>query len=319
MRKKENSYFQKRYQSQVIPYFNKKGVAGHFTGKGKVRLTYRKFLATGPQSKWQRCALIILPGRAEPIQKYAEIIYDLGGLGCSIYIMEHRGQGESSRVDGCPIQYVENFADYVEDLDTFIKKVVNQRGHTKLLLLAHSMGGAIGTLYVSQHPGVFHAMALSAPMFDINTRGLPKFLAHGIAQFLCRLGLGKFSEPTGAGEARVTSSRARRQLNQRVTLQFSCIHPQKISFRWLKASLEALRVIQNQASSISIPVLLLQAGRDLLVPAKGQNDFCRKVSQTKKYLFPKGYHELLMERACIRNEVLEKIRTFFLNQIRSRG
>src|SRR4051794_26119051 len=87
----ESHYFEK-YQNRVLPYFDE-GVQGSFTGQDQVEIAYRAF-----EVEDEKAALVILPGRGEPIQKYAELIYDLRNLDFSIYIMEHRGQGESGQV-----------------------------------------------------------------------------------------------------------------------------------------------------------------------------------------------------------------------------
>ena len=49
----------------------------------------------------------------------------------------------------------------------------------KRYILAHSMGGAISTLFLQRHPGVCDAIALTAPMFGIVIR-MPSFMARQI-------------------------------------------------------------------------------------------------------------------------------------------
>jgi lysophospholipase len=58
------------------------------------------------------------------------------------------------------IGHVVRFDDYVEDFNTFVREVVAKRKHKRLLLLAHSMGGGIASVYLDRYPGDFAKAAL---------------------------------------------------------------------------------------------------------------------------------------------------------------
>src|SRR5260221_452276 len=73
--------------------------------------------------------------------------------------------------------YVEYFQDYVDDLDTFERTIVERDTSAARLLLAHSTGSTIALLHADQHPGVFSAIAASAPMIEIDTGAFPPAIA----------------------------------------------------------------------------------------------------------------------------------------------
>ncbi|CCK09394.1 Lysophospholipase L2 [Cronobacter sakazakii 696] len=72
-----------------------------------------------------------------------------------------------------------NFSDYVDDFERFWQQEVATGPWRKRYLLAHSMGGAIGTLFLLRNPKAFDAVALCAPMFGIIIR-LPDWMLRSI-------------------------------------------------------------------------------------------------------------------------------------------
>jgi lysophospholipase len=300
-----------KLQTEVMPYFET-GKAGTLLGKGQVELAYRTF-----ELKDEKGALVLLPGRAETIHKYAEVVYDLRNLGLSVYILEHRGQGESGLVEGVGPQFVQSYDDYVEDLDTFIREVVNVRSRSPLFLMGHSMGGAIASLYIAQHPGIFKGLILSAPMFDINTHPYSKPIAKKLAQLMCKIGMGK--KTAGKDDLQVTSSEARNEMSVQSAEKYSKGEWRKITYRWILASLNAVEAVLQSSSKLTLPILLLQADKDLHVPAPGQDLFCKTVPNCEKVVLANSFHEVLMETDSIRDFSLAKIRQFLTSLLASNG
>jgi len=297
----QESALQSNYQNEIMAYFDQ-GSQGSFLGKGKVPISYRTF-----EVENEKGALLILPGRGEPLHKYAELVYDLRDLGYSIYLMSHRGQGESGLIEDCSIQYVESYDDYVHDIEVF-SRIVNRRDHRSVFVLGHSMGGAIGTLYSLKHPTAFKGLILSAPMFDMNTSPYPKGVAKVLAKTMVFTGFGKSK---GASDSKqVTSSDSRQAITNDVLAKHSSIESQNISFGWAKASFDVLKTFKHADMSSMPPVLMLQAGNDLHVPSEGQNEICKKMDSCYTVRFPESFHEILMERDSIRDSALISIRKF---------
>ena len=146
-------------KEKVVPHFQSM-TTGTLINESGLTLRYRTLIKSGATK-----SLVILPGRAEPAAKYAEIIYDLDQADLNIFILDHQGQGESDRlISDRQKGFVRDFDDYVRDLDLFMQTIVLPTAEgSELLLLAHSMGGAIGVRYLSQHPGNFKRKARHDP------------------------------------------------------------------------------------------------------------------------------------------------------------
>ena len=133
--------------SNKIEEFYDSGQEGFFTGKADVQIYYRVF--EQPSSKR---AILISSGRTEATIKYKELIFDLYNNGYSIYIPDHRGQGQSGRMTENPeMGYIDTFQFYIDDMKYFYDHYLKPESYKKTYLLAHSMGGAIGMTYIQQN------------------------------------------------------------------------------------------------------------------------------------------------------------------------
>ncbi len=97
--------------------------------------------------------------------------------------------------------YVENFDYFVDDLKTFVEKEAKP-ANERLFLLAHSMGGAIASLYLEKFNADFSAAALSSPMHQPDLSPIPNK-----ACWLLKLGPGKST--FGAGDPMFPESSVR--------------------------------------------------------------------------------------------------------------
>ena len=96
--------------------------------------------------------VVIVHGFTENAYKYAELIWSLLHLGFSVLAYDQRGHGRSWRADGIPdisVTHVDHFSDYVEDLKT-VCNAYKDKLPSPWFLFAHSMGGAVASLYLEQ-------------------------------------------------------------------------------------------------------------------------------------------------------------------------
>ncbi|MBI3555865.1 MAG: alpha/beta fold hydrolase [Deltaproteobacteria bacterium] len=290
-----------RYPTQILPFYMS-GKAGTFAGQTGVSINYRVFTVPNEVG-----AIVLLPGRTEPILKFAETIQDLTRQGFSVYAMDHRGQGASGRMLSNPeIGYVEFFKDYISDVDTFVQTIVRATLHPHLFLLAHSMGGGISGMYLYEHPDVFEAVALSSPMFQINTAPFPAGLAADLSLTDCgfsngqsyAIGQADFDPAqkfTDAGND-VTRSQAR----YNVKMQMFADNPTQrlggVSYHWLCESLTATSHVQTVGGASTTPTLIFKAGNDDIVVTSAADAYCHAASQCQIVTYADAYHEVLSER-----------------------
>ncbi len=116
----------------------------------------------------------------ESIERYKELIKILNQNNFSVYGLDHRGHGKSGRLG------IDDSQINVEDLKTFLDSiVVHKLDGNKLFLFAHSMGGAIGSLFLEQYNNYFDSAILNAPMMQINTGNYPEIVSKLVAKFMC--------------------------------------------------------------------------------------------------------------------------------------
>ncbi|WP_317933223.1 alpha/beta fold hydrolase [Halioxenophilus sp. WMMB6] len=281
-------------------------------------------------------AIVIVTGRAESVVKYREVIYNFYQQGFSIYSYDHRGQGFSKRLHDDPhLGHVERFADYVADLKHFYKGFVAPRQHRHTFMLAHSMGGAVATLYLEQYPTDFTAAALSAPLhwpdlgrfgtwgeilvelIDLGARLLRRPANYALTQSPFQPQRFREGDPTT-----LTHSRERFEETQRLFQEHRQIQLGGVSNRWLAETCRACRRLRRNAHHIAVPILVLQAEVDCAVTAQGQNRFCQALTKAgtnlchhgKPMVIEGAYHELLMETDRYRLPVLNAILDFFNEQ-----
>lgn len=309
--------FDRIYEAEVLPYFRSAGQSGQLIGSGgKVHISYYKI-----ELEQERGAVLILPGRGEPYAKYDEVAYDLTHQGYSVYLMDYRGQGYSDRLVKSDPQrgYVRDFDDYVEDLRIYYTTIVSAKPHAKKFVLAHSTGGLVAALYTQKYGSDFDAIAMSAPMFELNTDPYRESIARAIVTFNSMIGLHKRYAP-GQGpfnpDARfedndLTQSEVRFRKYRKQLAD----HPQLIvggaTNGWLMTAFHEMDEAREQAQQVQVPVLILQAGSDTVVRNSGQEYFCSRAPHCRIVRFPSSRHEILVEKDAVRDPAMADILSFF--------
>ncbi len=311
------------YQSQIQPFFQNHSQSGSFAGVNGDRIHY--YILRHDDSR--KGAVVIFPGRTEPALKYIEVAIDLYNQKYEVYILDHRGQGESEgRVEPYPqsnyqVGYVNRFEDYITDAKTFVDSIVKPSGSVKRYLLAHSMGGAVAAIYSHLYPSDFNAIAMTAPMMEIDTGSTPATAAWNLITYEISVGNGKkyasgqkdfnFNLQFTDADNDVTQSEPRFNVKMALYNSRKEIVLGGVSNKWLFEGFNAGQKIKVFSSDISSRILLLQAGNDKIVKPAGQDDFCAKANGCQMEYFPDSFHEILMERDSIRNLALTKIVRFF--------
>jgi lysophospholipase len=302
----------KEYIRVISPYFYKHKLH-FFTSVDNIKIAYKIFKVSHALG-----AIVIVNGRTEGMIKYQELIYDLNRNGYDVYILDHRGQGYSGRlVADAQMGYVDNFFNYVDDLKFFVSNFVPKA--KKRILLAHSMGGAIASLYVEHYKHDFDALILSSPMAE------PNVLTPGMTPLICqelqkrKKNLKSYLMGTKSydvlkyqfDENDLTHSKVRFEIMKKAYAKEPETRIGGASRKWLQEACKWSSISIKNAYKIEIPILLFQAQKDTAVTAKGEDAFCKKAAPfCKKIVVPGAYHELFIEKDPIRKRVLESILNF---------
>lgn len=291
------------------------GITGEMAGVDGVTLRYVIHRVSPSKG-----AVILVPGRTEAMIKFAEVIDDLNAEGYSTYALDVRGQGASDRMLADHDKgYVVSFQDYVTDLAQFVTNVVQKDQPKNTFILAHSMGGAISVLLADQHPELITAMALTAPMLQINAGAFPDSIASTLGFTACSasdgtafaIGSGDYQEEADFAANSVTSSQPRWEWKRGQLRDAPELRLGGITWRWLCESLTASSHAQSLGRYSSVPVLIMQAEKDQVVKPGGQTRYCGDSPVCQLTVMPGSKHEILQEQDSIRNRALSQVVRFF--------
>lgn len=292
-------------------------VQGTLTAADGITLAY--MVALHPKA---HASIVLSSGRVESYLKYQELVFDLYQQGYSVYAIDHRGQGLSARMTINPhMGHVRRFNDYIDDFALFMHKIVLNQAAQPLFLLGHSMGGAIGTLYLKQHPDIFTAAAFSAPMYGIKLpmpKGFVRWLASkldtslngGEPNFVLS-GQNYKAVPFKGND--LTHSQSRYQAYRELYEAAPKLQLGSPTNRWLTESLDAADSCVLATTHIRTPILILQASEDKIVDNSAQNLAVSSHCQLK--VIAGAAHEIFMEKDAYRNQALNYALEFFTRYV----
>ncbi len=275
-----------------------------------------------------RATILVLTGRAEFIEKYAETAEGLVARGFQVVTFDWRNQGLSDRpLTNRQIHHLTDFTRLVDDLDEMVERVARPcAGDGPLLLLAHSMGGLVATLALVRHAedadAYCAAAILSAPMHAVHFGPLPRVLAGWLAALGVACGLG---ERYALGQRDYHPADGRFRPDNSITSdprRYAAFHGPYaaqpalrvggVSYGWIAAALAAEDAVKTTLplERVRVPVLLLSALQDRVVRADAHRLVAARLANATRIDYPDAKHELLMERDAIRDRVWADIDAF---------
>ncbi|WP_289118292.1 alpha/beta hydrolase [uncultured Idiomarina sp.] len=303
------------FDDTIVPFWDTKVESTYFKGDDGLTLHYASY-KHNPEAP----LVVISPGRIESALKYQELFWELAQCGYSVTAIDHRGQGLSDRLTDNPHQgHVDSFDDFVRDFARFNDEIEKEFGNVPKTLFSHSMGGTIATLYCANYKHSYRSLILSAPMFSIDTGGVPYSLAKLVVSVGARLNrwfarpwyfLGMKNYQRIAFEDNVlTQSPARYDAFRDGYEAQPSVQLGGPTFNWLYEAIKASEAAQDVVNKINIPVTLFRAGADKVVSKTGQLAVAAKATEGH-FTFRTiegAYHELMMEKDGYRTPVLSAI------------
>lgn len=284
---------------RALPYYEA-GTAGTFTGAEGVTIAYQAF------PRGARDALVIAPGRTEGSHTFIQLVYELRDAPYDIYVIDHRGQGASGRLADDPLKgHVDHFQYYIDDYAQLVDEVVQPARYDHAFALGHSMGGAITLGYAEQHPETFDAIALSAPMLQINSGPLDEATLLDYASHVEPLDTIPDLDVSGL----LTNDPTQLDLLYETTRIFPERNVGPATYHWVAESIQAIRTIRT--TQLPTPTLLFQAGTDDVVVPAAQTAFCSSVPSCELVSYPHSRHELLFAEAPVRDDLIARMLAHF--------
>ncbi|MEL6477152.1 MAG: alpha/beta hydrolase [Pseudomonadota bacterium] len=288
----------------------------------------RGFTATTRDGVSLRCAawtggskglVLLLSGRTEFLEKMSVPAAGLVARGYDVVSLDWRGQGLSDRLLDPPIMgHVHEFADYHLDIEALLTAPeIGDLGPAKIML-AHSMGGAIGLGAI--HRMVFRPelVIFSAPMLGVKMSAIMRF-ASKLVIWVAGL-LGRMDRQPPLGNAKtpyvfegfegnvLTHDRAVfdwmvSALKDRPRLQLGMP-----SIRWFDAAFREMDWLEAQTPP-KIPSLFLRGGEEGVVDT-GAIARAAEAFGADLVVVPGARHEVLIETAEMRDAAWQAIDDF---------
>ncbi len=286
-------------ENVVRPYLKAKEKRRTVEGDGGKPISCVSFEADAP-----RGTVLVLHGFTENAEKFMEVIYSLLQNGFSVAAYDQRGHGHSWRdgavKDDTSLTHVSDFNEYEQDLLRVCETVLAEMPKP-WMIFAHSMGGAVASLFLERHPEVFSRAALCAPMIAANLGGIPQPVITALCQGYKMLGMGKkrvfVSKPYAGPENFDTScatGRERFDWYDRLKHDHREYWNNGPTYSW---TLEAIRVHKwllapGAAEKIACPVRLYSADADNSVMPEPQKQFISRVKQGERVFVKGSRHEI---------------------------
>ena len=302
----------------LSPFWQSVVQKGHIVGKDGVQLAYSYVIPEQPKETF-----LLLQGRTESMMKYHELIWQLHMQGYAVFTLDHRGQGLSARMLENPQKgHVDKFQDYVDDQLLFIDTVVKKQPTTgPLLLLTHSMGGAVGSLLMAQQPTLFKAAVLSSPMHMPNTELLFSeadgcYVASTVGWMCSDCYAGFVDVPynaTAFADNVLTQSAERYQLFRETYKAQPQLQLGGPTWQWLTESCAVADDMADTAKAVQTPFIILQGSADTVVSNSAQDQFCDNAATACQGVVKivGGRHELFIEQDQYRQPAIAALLAFF--------
>lgn len=251
-----------------------------------------------------RAAVLLAHGYAEHAGRYGHVARRLTDAGYAVYAIDHWGHGQSDGEAG----FVPRFSAFTDGMVELLTLVEVNHGDTPRLLLGHSMGGLIATLFLIGHQRAFIAAALSGPAIvpAVSPSRFTVWISRFLSRFFPRLGVLALDANGVSRDPAVVAA----------YLADPLVYTGKIGARLGKEFMDAMAAAQAGASKISLPILLQHGETDSLASAEGSKYLFEHVSSADKTLkiYPGLFHEIYNEPE--RDAVLDDLIGWFDAHVR---
>ena len=232
-----------------------------------------------------RSVVVVAHGLGEHSGRYAGLAEMLVGAGHAVYALDHRGHGRSPGARA----NIDRFEHLVSDYGAFAGRAARQHPDAPVVLLGHSMGGAVAFATALRLPGAIRGVVLSAPALAAAEA------ASGTRKLLARV-LSTVAPNTGVW--RIDASRVSRDPGVvQAYMADPLVHHGAVPARTVVELLDAMGGFLFQAPKLRLPTLVLHGTRDALVPVEATRPVYQALDvQRRTIKYYEGlFHEVFNE------------------------
>lgn len=248
-----------------------------------------------------KAIIMLIHGYAEHGGRYADLAKFCNGQGYAVYALDHWGHGKS---DGTPgfVPKFSAFEDGVDELHAIVKK---DHPDAPIILVGHSMGGLISTLYLIKNQDRFKAAILSGPAIKVVEE------PSGVMLFISRL-LSRIAPKMGVLALDGTAV-SRDPAEVEKYFADPLVYNGKISARLASEMFNAMQDAQAGLPKITLPMLVMHGEEDRLAAVEGAKLAEEKLGSEDKLvkIYPELFHEIFNEpeRETVFNDMATWLKT----------
>src|SRR4051812_18929964 len=240
-----------------------------------------------------RGVVVIVHGFNSHSGYYLWVADQLAANGLAVYALDLRGRGKS---DGERF-FVEKFADYVADVNTFVTLVKSREPRLPVFLLGHSAGGIVACLYTLEHQRELTGLICESFAFQLPAPDFALAVLKGLSHVAPHAHVLHLKNEDFSREVKVVAAMNADPLIAHETQPTKTVAELVLADERLKRDFER----------ITLPVLILHGTADKAARPAGSQLFFDRVGSTDKTLrfYDGHFHDLLND--IDREEVMADI------------
>lgn len=276
-------------------------IEASFQSLDKLTLFYRTWLP----SRDHQANVVIVHGLGEHSGRYERLASELSDKGLAVFAYDVRGHGQSQG-EKC---YVNDFNDYLFDLDSFLVTIEPKFNAKPWFLFGHSAGGEHVVTYVLKRQAKCQGVILSSPALKAGADISPFLIAiSGLVNvILPRL------KVLGIDPAAISRVPAEIEKYKNDPLIYHDKIPTRTGYNLQKY----FNFIQKNAQNFALPVLIMHGTADRLTNIEGSQEFYRIISSKDRTLklYENSFHEIFND--LDRQSAVEDLLTWLMKRIQS--
>ncbi|MFP4461141.1 MAG: alpha/beta hydrolase [Thermotogota bacterium] len=228
-------------------------------------------------------SVLIVHGLGEHIDRYERFAREMNEHRLDVYGFDNLGHGKSEGKRGHT-----SIEHSFQIIDMMIERISSDHQDMPITLFGHSLGGLIGLRYIQENPSKIHVAAISAPAIILDEETEKRMEKNvRIAKLLPFVTLNNNIKHEDI---------SRNQSEVSAYSKDVLVHP-KVSLKLALSIHKNVKTVNEKASAIKTPILLLKGMSDNVVPPDNLEQFFEMLGSENKVIskYPGAYHETIYD------------------------
>jgi len=254
-------------------------IEGSFEGVEGVKIFTREWQPAGES----RCVVVISHGLNAHSGLYAWAAQQFTSNGLAVYALDHRGRGRS---EGERF-FVKKFADWTQDLATFIDVVKAREPGLPIFLLGHSAGGVIACGYALEHQDEITGLICEDFAYQIPAPDVALAILKGVSHVAPHAHVFKLKNEDFSRDPAVVAA-----MNADPLIANEAQPSETVA-----ELVRAAELLKKSFRQITLPLLILHGTADKVTKPSGSKEFYEKAGSNDKTLklYQGHFHDLLAD------------------------